>query len=133
MTLRHDDKQWLIYEEAPVAAAVKAVEVLGLITAGTVLKESPEVEVRAVANLMLRWADARVKTMGAGDEYEQTAVGHITTIMDWLSGGADPETRPDVALSELHASAFSFDSTLMGAGITGDGWFREIARGEHGR
>ena len=131
--LHHDPRQWLIYEEGPVTAGIQAIEVLGLITAGTVLKDAQQVEVRAMANLMLRWADARTRTMQADSAEDQAAIQHAIDIVAWMSEGADPDERPEEALTELHSCAFSFDSKLTGAGITGDGWFRQLARGEHGR
>jgi hypothetical protein len=127
--LRTDPKQWLIHEEAPVTAGVQGIEVLALTISGNLLAVNENVELRAVGNLMLHWADARQRSLD-DRELGSDAVEFITQVLDWMGGQGE---RPDEALDQLHAIAFQFDSTLAAAGINGDGWYRTLARGEHGR
>ena len=131
-TLRTDPRQWLIYQEENVKAGMEAIEVMALTITGTLLARGEEVEMRAIGNIMMRWADARQRTLSdeEASDLERTAVSHITDILDWMGGQGD---EPNDALSELHAVAFAFDSQLQGAGIDGEGWYRVLARGEHGR
>jgi len=131
-TLRTDSRQWLIYQEDNVVAGMSAVEVIALTVTGTLLANRPEVEMRAIGNIMTRWADARQRTMTdeEASDLEQAAIADATDILDWMGGQGD---EPDAALSELHAVAFAFDQKLQAAGITGEGWYRTLARGEHGR
>ena len=131
-TLRTDPRQWLIYQEDNVTAGMEAIEIMALTVTGTLLANRPEVEMRAIGNIMMRWADARQRTMSGEEasDLKQAAVSHATDILDWMGGQGD---TPDDALSELHAVAFAFDSQLQGAGIDGEGWYRVLARGEHGR
>jgi len=130
--LRTDERQWLIYQEEPVTAGMEAIEIIALTVTGNLLADNEHVEMRAVGNVMLRWADARQRTLNGEDatDAEHTAIEFATEILDWMGGQGE---RPAIALEQLHAIAFSFDSTLQGAGIDGPGWYRELARGEHGR
>lgn len=132
-TLRTDDRQWLIHQEENVTAGMEAIEIMALTVTGSLLANRPEVEMRAIGNIMMRWADARQRTLSGEEasDLEQAAVSHATDILDWMGGQGGDE--PDQALSELHAVAFAFDSQLQNAGITGEGWYRTLARGEHGR
>ena len=130
--LREDDRQWLIYQEEPVTAGMEAIEVMALTVAGTLLAQNEHVEMRAIGNVMIHWADARQRTLDGEDasDAEHAAIALAKEVLDWMGNGGD---EPESALEQLHAVAFQFDSTLSGAGIKGDGWYREIARGEHGR
>ena len=131
-TLRTDDRQWLIHQEENVTAGMEAIEIMALTVTGSLLANRPEVELRAIGNIMSTWADARQRTLDGEEasDLEQTAVLYATDILDWMGGQGD---EPNDALSELHAVAFAFDSQLSAAGIDGEGWYRTLARGEHGR
>lgn len=128
--LRQDERQWLIYQEEPVSAAMMGMEVIALTVAGSLLADNEHVEMRAVGNIMMLWADARQRTLVDGNDSERAAMEMADEILSWMGGQGD---KPEDALEQFHAVAFQFDSVLRGAGISGDGWFREIARGEHGR
>lgn len=128
-TLR-DGTQWLVHGEPALTAGMEAIEVIALVTAGAILASGTPVEIRAQGNVMLKWAEARERTMLRGTDEQQVAIGFAREVLDWLGGHAD---KPEEALSELHSVAFGFDSLISGAGITGEGWFRTLARGEHGR
>lgn len=127
--LRDDPRQWLIYTEEPVTAAMMSVEVLALQMAGQLLKDAPDIELRAVGNVMLKWADARERSLSDGGMFQSAALDYVHEVFEYLGGGQ----RPDEALDQLHAAVFGFDKTLNSAGIQGDGWAQELARGEHGR
>lgn len=128
--LRNDQRQWLIYEEEPVSAAMEAVEVLALEITGGLLRSAPDIEMRAVANVMLKWADARRRALSSGSESQQAAIAYAMELFSYIDG---VDERPDEALDQMHAAVYGFDQKLNAAGITGDGWYRTLARGEHGR
>lgn len=131
-TLRTDKRQWFIHDEEPIVAAMEAIEVIALTVTGRLLAENEHVEMRAIGNVMMRWADARQRTLD-GDEAtdaEHVAIEFATEILDWMGEQGE---RPEDALDQFQASAFGFDSRLQAAGISGPGWYRELARGEHGR
>lgn len=133
MTLRQDERQWLIYQETPVVAAVRGLEALCMHIAGQWLAQHPDVELRALGNVAQSLAQVRVRFglgMMAGHEVPDelmAATGHVVAILGYLADGRD---RPTVEESEMHAAAYWLDSTLRRAGVAGDGWFRELARGE---
>jgi len=115
-----------------VTAGIEAIEVIALTVTGNLLGNNEHVEMRAIGNVMLRWADARQRTLDSEDatDAEHVAIEFGSEILDWMGGQGE---RPAIALEQLHAIAFSFDSTLQSAGITGPGWYQKLARGEHGR
>lgn len=131
-TLRTDERQWLIHQEPNVTAGMEAIEVMALTVTGALLANRPEVEMRAIGTIMMRWADARQRTLDGEDatDLEHTAISHATDLLDWMGGQGE---APVESLEELHAVAFAFDSQLQGAGIDGEGWYRVLARGKHGR
>lgn len=131
-TLRTDDRQWLIYGEEPVTAGMEAIEVIALTVTGNLLTNNENVEMRAMGNVMLRWADARQRALSGEEstDAEKAAIEMATEVLDWMGGQGE---KPEQAVSDFHALCFEFDSRLQGAGITGPGWYRELARGEHGR
>lgn len=131
-TLRTNERQWLIDTEDPVVAAMEAMEVMALTITGKLLAENGHVEIRAIGNVMMRWADARQRVLDGEDatDAEQAAIESATEILDWMGGQGE---CPEGALDQFHAVAFTFDSKLQAAGISGPGWYRELARGEHGR
>ena len=131
--LRQDQRQWLIYQEEPVTAGIEAIEVIALTVAGSMLASDENVEMRAMGNIMMRWADARQRKLDGqeANDSEHAAISMAVEVLDWM--GEEDAEKPESALEQFHAVAFQFDSTLQGAGINGDGWYSVLARGEHGR
>lgn len=131
MTLRQDERQWLIYQEDSVVPAMRAVEVLAMLIAGPLLAAHPEISMRALGNVMLRLGAHREAYMlGSGEGHpsdpEVIAGRHLATILGELAGVA----RADVPRDELHAAMFWLDSQLQKAGIKGDNWVANVAMGK---
>lgn len=125
MTLRQDERQWLIYQEDSVVSAVRALEVFAMLVAGPMLANHPELPMRALGNMMIRLGTAREESMLTHAEYE-TAGRHIAAILGSLMG----VTNADQAKDELHAALFWLDSTLKKAGIKTESWLADVALGK---
>lgn len=123
MTLRQDERQWLIYQEDSVVPAIRALEVFAMLIAGPVLAQHPEQSMRALGNVMMRLGAAREESMLSNAEYE-TAGKHIAVILGSMVGAVNADEAKD----ELHAAMFWLDSTLKQAGIKG-GWVADAAMG----
>jgi hypothetical protein len=128
--LRHDDRQWLIYKKGPVSAVLRGLETLALGIVGRSLAQNGVVQVRAIGNVMMKISDTRLRYMLGmlGDvPDEDRAVGEaLVKISAWLSTGSG---EPTEALDEFHAAVYALDSKLNNAGVNGDGWFRDLAKG----
>jgi hypothetical protein len=131
MSLRADKRQWVIYQEPSVAAAVRAVEVLCMMLAGAGLANHEAIELRAIGNSAERMADARLRFMlglikdNEPTDEERQAGEHLVLVYDWIKGGA----KPDQATDELWAALYWLDEQAMAGGVSGDGFVREIVKG----
>lgn len=131
MKLRHDERQWLIYQPDRVVPAIRAVETLCMMIAGEWFASHPDIQLRALGNVAQSLAESRFR-YAAGTlteqptDNEQAAHLHAAAILAYLRGQAQ---RPEVAEDELHAAVFWLHSHLSGAGIDGPGWERAIAKG----
>lgn len=128
MTLRHDMKQWLIYDEGSVTSVVRALEASSMGWWGAMLERHPDLKVTAIGVALQRLADLRIATMISEGGDSETAVNHAARIALWLSTPGLEE--PTDALDEFHAALFWLDSRLSGAGTQGPGWFRQLGRGD---
>lgn len=131
--LRTDFRQWLIYDEPSCRAALRVTETLAMMIAGPVLAAKDDVELRAMGNVMLKFAEAHMKACtGQIKDYEpepaeRAAMEDLLMVIPYLGG----ETRkPNQALDELHGALFHLDSRLNGMGVSGGGVFREMVRGD---
>lgn len=125
------DNQWIIYQERPVTAAVRGMELLMMFLGGKALLNHERIELRALGNASMKIADARLRFMlglmsnSQPTDEEQEVAAHVVRILDYLSGGE----APDNALDEMWASVLWLDSRCQAAGVDGVGWFRELVRG----
>jgi len=130
MKLRQDERQWLIYQEDSVIAAIRALEVLGLGLAAPYLATHGLISLRALGNVAAKLARTRIQIMLSSDNpYMRVAGEHVGTIFRVLADNP-PESSDESALDELHAALFWFDSILNTAGTNGPNWFQSLARGE---
>lgn len=122
----------MIYQEDSVVAAVRAVELISMLTAGPALARSDDEDLKALGNAIERIADARLRYMLGliekvqPSELERTAGEHASLIYAWLADHPKPEHATD----ELRAAVHWLDSQVMAGGIEGPGWDRELVRGE---
>lgn len=122
MTLRQDERQWLIYQEESVVPAVRALEVFAMLIAGPVLSKHPEQSMRALGNMMMRLGEHREESMLANDD---AAGKHVAAILGSLVGAVNADEAKD----ELHAAMYWLDSTLKQAGIKPGNWPADAALG----
>lgn len=132
MTLRQDERQWLIYQRESVVSAVRTLEVLAMLIAGPALAKHPDLSMRALGNMMIRLGAHREEYMlgtGVGEPTDPEVVAgrHLATILGELAGIA----RADTARDELHAAMYWLDSELRAAGIKGGSWMAETALGRN--
>jgi len=132
--MRTDSRQWIIDDEPTVAAVVRALETLSLGIVGKSLASHRRVELRAVGNVMMRLAAARMRAnLGAVPGYvptqQQTATFEaLSQVASWIQ---DETAEPPVAaLDQFHAAVVHLDTRLTSAGLSGAGWVRELGRGD---
>jgi hypothetical protein len=133
VTLRLDQNQWVIYQEPSVQAAIRAVNIVTSILAGDAMEKHHEMRIRAMGHVAGSLADSQLR-YGLGlveghdpDEFTRLATEHAVTIISFIKGAESSEAS-ERALDEVHAAVYWLDSRLKAAGITGDGWYRELAR-----
>lgn len=132
--MRRDRSSWSIYHRGPVEAVVRALETAALGMAGRSLSKHGHQPVRAIGHLMLRLSDARTRAalgLVKGAETTEDREEAMRWVIDITRWAADPRTpEPTEALDEFHAAAFHLDSRLNAAGLAGDGWERNLGRGD---
>lgn len=132
MKLRTTEQGWMIDHPHKVTSVMKAIEALCLEIAGQWLAQHPDMPLRAVGNIAQTWSATRFR-YGAGlldeqpTDIERTAYLHAANILAYLRGD---QARPEVAEDEFHAAVLWFNSYMRGAGTNGDGWQRNLARGD---
>lgn len=135
--LRKDARQWLIYDDASVEAGVRALEQMSLGVVGRHYAAHPDQAMRGIANAMLKLSKARmeaglglIRGVGTTDELLE-ATRCATAVFDWLGSDPKDETPYPVAeADQLYALLFHLDSRLNGAGLSGPGIKRKLARGD---
>jgi hypothetical protein len=126
--LRSDPRQWLIYDEETQGALVRGLETMALQMVGQTLRRNKDMKVRAIGNVMLNVADARLRDAAREPgSIRDTVIKHLARIMGWLSGRA---SYPAIQLDEVHAALYQLDHRMRSAGISGPGHIRDLARGD---
>ena len=131
VSLRTDDRQWLVYEtDGEVGALVRGVEVMSLVMAGKVLARNRLDGIRGIGHFMLRIADARMREMRKNGGAQEVVMDLLERIL-MVASGKSPWT-PDVdrALDELYALTVYTDGRAKDAGLVGPGTIREAVRGD---
>lgn len=133
MTIREDEKQWLIYQEGQVTAVVEAVETMLVALGAASIMDHSDVALRAIGHFGERLAETRMARMAGqlGDleasDIQKQLVQHLLDIAAFLAGGEEAE-RPEMALDDIHAAVVWVDKRAKEAGVVGPGWYREIIR-----
>lgn len=131
MSIRKDNRQWLIYDEETVRAVEGAVEIFLMGLGASMLINSEDIALRATGHAGLRvsrtrhelWAGRRGGL--APSEIQIQLAGYLDMILAWMAGEGQ---RPDDALDEIHAAMVWLDKRARAAGVAGDGWYREAIR-----
>ncbi len=130
MTIRADQKQWLIYQEEQVTGVVKAVETILIALGAATLMDHSDIAIRAIGNFGERLSETRIAHMAGqlqgldSSDSEKQLVTHLLAISAFLAGG----DRPEMALEDVHAALVWVDKRANEAGVVGPGWYREIIR-----
>lgn len=134
MTLRTDERQWLIYGDEQIGAVIRGLEAWALMVLGTKLRNKGPNRNRplnAIGALCQKIADQRLTEMKRNGGAQEVAADWILIVSKWASR-SDALLTPDVstALSEMQAVATYLDSRVNGAGILGPGVHRQAVRGD---
>ena len=136
MTIREDERQWLIYQEKPVTQVVAAVEAFLMNVGAYLLMNHPDQAMRAIGHAGERISETRLEHWRGNlnrlepTELQAQLVEYLDQVIEWMSQNPDgPEVpRPDQALDEIQAALVWADKRGMAAGVVGEGWYREILR-----
>ncbi len=131
MSLRTDDRQWLIYEtDGEVGGLVRGVEVMALVMAGKVFARHRVDGIRGIGHFMLRIANARMREMKKNGGAQEAVMDHLEKILKVAVGGSPWTPDAERALDELYALTVYTDTRAKDAGIVGPGTIREAVRGD---
>ena len=130
MSLRTDERSWLIYDDESLGAFARVLEMYSLSVTGQKLARHPDQRIRAIGTLMVRIGETRGVEMIRNDGAQRVAVEHMVLFGAFLAGLPHDESKLDEALNELHSLAFRLDSRANSAGIAGPGVHRLAVRGD---
>lgn len=130
MSLRTDERSWLIYDDESIGAVVRMLEAYSMSVTGQKLARHPDKPIRAVGNMMLRLGEQRGHEMLRNGGAQREAVEAFALLGSHLAGVPHDEVRCAQAVDELHAVVFRLDQKGQVAGMTGPGMVREALRGD---
>ncbi len=133
MTLRTDERQWLIYDDDSLGAIIRGLEAWALMVLGTRLRDSGPDRIRALNGIgafCQKVANQRLVEMKRNGGAQEVAADWILLVSKWAAGKT-PLT-PDVAraLDEIHSVSTRIDSRVNGAGVSGPVVHRVAVRGD---
>lgn len=130
VTLRTDERSWLIYDDESIGAVVRMLEAYALSVTGQKMMRHPEIEIRAVGNMMLRLGETRGAECLQEGGAKGVAAQHMALLGAHLAGIVHNEIQCRKALTELHAVVFRLDQKARTTGTKGPGSFRRALRGD---
>ncbi len=133
MTLRTDERQWLIYDEEVLGAYMRGLEAWALMVFSQRLRQTGPDRNRAlngIATFAGKVANQRLKEMKRNGGAQEAVADWILIVSKWAAGKS-PMT-PDIArgLDEFHSVSTRIDSRVGGAGVLGPGVHRQAVRGD---
>lgn len=130
MSLRTDERSWIIFDEESIGAVVRMMEAYALSVTGQKLRRHQDQQVRAMGEMMVRMGEHRGwEAVNAGGLREEAAQ-HFALLGAHVSGLQHDETRCKKALDELHAVVFRLDQKMKVAGSKGPGALQTLVRGD---
>lgn len=129
MSLRTDERSWLIYDDESVGAVVRGMEAYALSVTGQKLARHPDQKIRAIGTMMVRLGEQRGFEMLKNDGAQGVAAEWFTMLGAYLAGVQHDVVKREEALDELHAVVFQLDHRGRVAGTRGPGTIREALRG----
>ena len=130
MSLRTDDRQWLIHDDEPLGAVMRGVEAWALAIAANLLKNHKTEQLRGIGNFMGRVADSRLSGMKRNGGAQEVVADWILLISKWAAEKSLLTPEVARALDEIHASVYRLDSRARSAGVVGPGVHRQAVRGD---
>lgn len=136
MSLRTDERQWLIYDDEVLGAYIRGLEAWALKVFAQRMRQQAGKGVNrlrplnGIAAFAERVADQRIVEMKRNGSAQEVVADWILMVSKWAAGKT-PLT-PDIqrGLDEFHSVSTRIDSRVMGAGIKGDGVHRIAVRGD---
>jgi len=140
-------EQWLIWDEPNCQALIRVLETEALDALGSALMKWAEAGMAPhgsnskdamtfLGAMLSRLAGTRRRFMQGGYTDQPTPeLQHYqslwaTVAMHIAKPGSVPEQAIVNALDELYATGVYLDDKMKGAGVSGNGWFRKLARGD---
>lgn len=130
MSLRTDERSWLIYDDESIGAMTRGLESYALSVTGQKLARHPDQKIRAVGNMMVRLGEQRGHEMMKNGGAQEVALEWFLFLGAHLAGMNHDEIKCQEALDELHAVCFRLDARLQSAGTVGPGLVRMAGRGD---
>ena len=130
MSLRTDERSWLIYDEESIGAVTRGLEAYAMSVTGQKLARHPDKRIRAIGNMMIRLGEQRGHEMLKNDGSQREAIEAFALMGSHLAGVPHDEVKCAVALNELHATVFRLDQKGQIAGTRGPGTVRKALRGD---
>ena len=133
MTLRTDERQFLIYDDEVIGAWMRGLEAWALMVFSQRLRQVGPDRNRAlngIATFAGRVANQRIVEMKRNGGAQEAVADWVLLISKWAAGKS-PYT-PDIhrALDEFHGVTTHLDSRVNGAGMQGPGVHRQAVRGD---
>lgn len=130
MSLRTDERSWMIYDEESIGAVVRMMEAYAMSVTGQKLRRRPEIQLRAMGEMMIRLGEQRGWEASREDGVNKEAMEHFSIIGAYLAGQTVDPVRLTTALDEIHAAVFRLDQKARSAGMQGPGRIKELVRGD---
>jgi len=133
MTLRTDERQWLIYDDEIRGAYMRGLEAWALMVFSQRLAQTGPDRHRALNGIAMfagKVANQRLVEMKRNGGAQEAVADWILLVSKWTAGKT-PMT-PDISrgIDEFHSIAFGLDSRVNGAGMSGPGVHRQAIRGD---
>lgn len=130
MSLRTDEKSWLIYDDESAVAVIRMLETYAMGVTGQKLARHPDQKIRAIGTMMVRLSETRGMLALQEGGAKAEAVEALVLLGSHLAGRPHDEVKCAKALDELHAVVFHVDSRAAGMGTKGPGVLRRLVRGD---
>jgi hypothetical protein len=130
MSLRTDERSWLIHDDDSIGAVVRGLEAYALSVTGQKLSRHSDKRIRAIGSMMVRLGEQRGHEMLRNDGAQREAVEAFALLGTVLAGVPHDPVKAESALDELHAVVFRLDQKAQIAGVQGPGTVRQAMRGD---
>lgn len=130
MLRSNDAIQWLIDDQPTVANVYRAIRAAACAMVGAGLANHPDLEVRAVGNVLIRTAETERKAILDDDfDLSTQVIEAVGQLMAYATHpiGSRPAPKSN---EEVHAALLYMDRHLRQRGARGDDALQQLARGD---